>query len=294
MFTLGIVGLGLTGSAIAKHLLEQCPDCSIVMAGAGEHSSKAGKDLGVILGLPACGVEVVAAEEIPAALQRTRPQAVIDFSRPEGTIALLRHYARIGCGVVVGTTGFTDCQLQQLQRAPGTHKFGLMYAPNITRGVNVLMMIAKLAATYLPGYDIEVIERHHRRKKDAPSGTAAKIAAQLHDVRDDQGTTVHGREGLTPRAASEIGVHAVRGGGIVGVHEILFANDYDEIVITHRSESRLAFAAGAAEAAAWIAGRRGYYTVEDMIMSVEVDELLDDTPAPIPSQSSSRPVEVVA
>lgn len=283
MFTVGLVGLGLTGSAIARYLLEQRQDVRIVMAGAGPNSSKAGHDLGALVGGSPCGVSVTSAEDIPSALHRTSPQAVIDFSRPDATLALLGQYAQIGCGVVVGTTGFSESQQAQLQRAPGTQKFGLMYAPNITRGVNVLMMIAKLAAMYLPGYDIEVLERHHRRKKDAPSGTAAKIVTQLHATRGTEQTT-HGRHGTMPRQDDEIGVHAVRAGGIVGVHEVLFASEFDEIVITHRSESRLAFAAGAAEAAAWMASRRGYYTVEDMIMHQEARELVTVHPADIPAQ----------
>jgi 4-hydroxy-tetrahydrodipicolinate reductase len=278
MLNVGVIGLGLTGSAIAKYLIEHRPDMRIVLAGAGPASAKAGTDLGALLGMDHYGVTVIPAEDIPAALQAIRPHAVIDFSKPESTIALLRHYARAGCGVVVGTTGFSASQQQQLEHAAGTQKFGLMYAPNITRGVNVLMMIARLAATYLPGYDIEVIERHHRRKKDAPSGTAAKIAGQLHEVRHT-GVTHHGREGLSPRQEDEIGVHAVRGGGIVGVHEVLFAGEHDEITITHRSESRLAFAAGAAEAAEWIATRRGYYTVEDMIANTDTRELFAEMPA---------------
>jgi len=287
-----MVGLGLTGSAIARFVLENRPDIQIVMAGAGPNSSKAGKDLGTLLHLPACGVNIVTAEEIGITLEAVRPHAVIDFSRPDATMALLRSYASIGCGVVVGTTGFTPSQLTRLKRAAGTQKFGLMYAPNITRGVNVLMLLAKLAVRYLPGYDVEIIERHHRRKKDAPSGTAAKIAIQLHEHNCDAGQTVYGRQGEMPRRQQEIGVHAIRAGGIVGVHEILFAGDHDEITITHRSESRLAFAAGAAEAASWIAMRRGYYTVEDMVMCEEVRELL--TPEPIIPSHAERPTHPVA
>ncbi|MHB0936030.1 MAG: 4-hydroxy-tetrahydrodipicolinate reductase [Armatimonadota bacterium] len=289
MLTVGMVGLGLTGSAIARYLLEYRPDMRLVLAGAGPGSPKAGQDAGVLLGLPPCGVPVVAAEDLPAALRRERPQAVIDFSRPDATISLLRHYAAIRCGVVVGTTGFSETQMARLRRAPGTQKFGLIYAPNITRGVNVLMLLAKLAAHYLPGYDIEVLERHHRKKKDAPSGTAAKIAGQLDDERGEHAKIVHGRCGAQPRADGEIGVHAVRAGGIVGVHEVLFAGDHDEITIVHRSESRLAFAAGALEAAAWIAARRGYFTMEEMIMQEETRELLaasaePELPAPLPGR----------
>ncbi|MHB9023506.1 MAG: 4-hydroxy-tetrahydrodipicolinate reductase [Armatimonadota bacterium] len=276
MLTIGMVGLGLTGSAIARYLLEQRPDVRVVMAGAGPHSSKAGHDLGVVLGMDPCGVSVAAAEDIPSALRDSRPQAIIDFSQPAATVSNLRHYARIGAGVVVGTTGFTDSQYQQLKLAPGTQKFGIIYAPNITRGVNVLLFISRLAAQCLPGYDIEVIERHHRRKKDAPSGTAARIADQLQAAQEAPGITVHGREGACPRSGGEIGVHAVRAGGIIGVHEVLLAGDYDEISIVHRSESRLAFAAGAVEAAAWIAARRGFFTMEDMLMHEEAQALLAD------------------
>ena len=280
MITVGIVGLGLTGSAIARYLLDSRPDLHIVMAAAGPASAKAGQDLGTLLGCAPCAVTVIGAEDIPQTLRRIRPQAVIDFSRPEATVSLLRHYARAACGVVVGTTGFSDTQEQQLKRAAGTQKFGLIYAPNITRGVNVLMMIARLAAGYLPGYDIEVLERHHRRKKDAPSGTAAKIAGQLHQTRGST-LTIHGRQGLQPRTEQEIGVHAIRAGGIIGEHEVLFAGEYDEITITHRSESRCAFAAGAAEAAIWIARRRGFFVMEDMIANVETSELFDEEPEPL-------------
>ncbi len=282
MFTIGMVGLGLTGSAIARYLLEQRRDCPVVFAGAGPHSGKAGSDLGSLLGLSCCGVAVTPAEEIPAELQRTRPRVVLDFSRPEATLSYLRHYAQLGCGVVVGTTGFSDSQLLQLRHAPGTRRFGLMYAPNITRGVNVLMLLSRLAAQYMPGYDIEILEAHHRHKKDAPSGTAAKIARQLCEAQGQQGEIAYGRQGCVPRAGHEIGVHAVRAGGIIGVHEVIFAGDYDEITITHRSESRLAFAAGALEAAAWIADRRGYFTVEDMIMNKDVQEMLVEAPVALP------------
>ena len=291
MFTVGIIGLGLTGSSIARYILEQCPDTRIVMAGAGPHSDKAGADLGTVLHTDPIGVSIAPADAIPATLMTTRPQAVIDFSNPKATLALLHHYARLGCGVVVGTTGFSPGELDRLQRAPGTQKFGLMYAPNITRGVNVLMLLAKLASRYLPGYDIEVIERHHRRKKDAPSGTAAKIAHQLHDTLGDGGGTTYGRSGATPRDSREIGVHAVRAGGIVGVHEVLFASDHDEVTITHRSESRQAFAAGAVDAAHWIATRRGYFTVEDMIMAEELSELLTE-PLNVPLTDSPQRIAV--
>lgn len=277
MLTAGIVGLGLTGSAIARYLLDQRgDDFKIIVAAAGPDSPKAGKDLGNLLGLQPCGLPVIAAEALPDALRVRRPQVVIDFSRPDATLSLLRHYARAGCGVVVGTTGFTDNQLAQMQRSAGTQKYGLLYAPNITRGVNVLMLLTRLMVRYLPGYDVEVIERHHRRKKDAPSGTAAKIARQVREEMTHPGDIRHGREGLAPRNDGEVGVHAVRGGGIVGVHEVLFAGEQDELVIIHRSESRLAFAAGAAEAASWIVRRRGYYTMEDMIMRTELEELVAD------------------
>lgn len=290
MPTVGLVGLGLTGSVIAKYILEQRPDLQIVMAGAGPLSLKAGKDLGELLGLCPCDVIVSEAEDIPVALQRTRPQTVIDFSNAGATLSLLDSYASIGCGVIVGTTGFSKSQLSTLKHYANNQDFALMYAPNITRGVNVLMMIAKLVANYLPRYDIEVVERHHRRKKDSPSGTAAKIVAQLHEARGTD-RTLYGRHDTMPREDGEIGVHSLRAGGIVGVHEVMFASEFDEIVITHRAESRLAFAAGAVEAAEWIVSRRGYYTIEDMIRDNDPYK-----PISIPAKSlrirAHRPVAV--
>ena len=278
MLTVGLVGLGLTGSVIARFILEKRPDLRIVTAGAGPLSLKAGKDLGELVGLCPCDVIVSEAEDIPMALERARPQTVIDFSNADATLSLLDSYASIGCGVVVGTTGFSKNQLSTLQHEVNTQDFALMYAPNITRGVNVLMMIAKLVANYLPRYDIEVVERHHRRKKDSPSGTAAKIVSQLHEARGTA-RTLYGRHDKTPREDGEIGVHSLRAGGIVGVHEVMFASEFDEIVITHRAESRLAFAAGAVEAAEWIASRRGFYTIEDMIRDNDPNK-----PIPIPAK----------
>lgn len=268
MLNVGLVGLGLTGSAIARYILQERTDLRLVMAAAGPRSTKAGADLGVLQGSVPCGLSVCAAEEIPAVMASTHPDVVIDFSKPEATLSLLPHYERHGCGVVVGTTGFSDHQMGLLRRTAERKRCGLMYAPNITRGVNVLMLIAELASKYLPGYDIEVIERHHRYKKDSPSGTAAKLAVRLHDLRGSSQTR-HGREGRYERTRDEIGVHSIRAGGIVGVHEVVFASDTDELVITHRAESRTAFAQGAADAAVWMASRRGYYLVEDMITGRE-------------------------
>lgn len=262
MITVAMVGLGLTGCVVAKQLLKNSHRFELVMAAAGPHSSKAGQDLGVLLGLKPAGIAVHSAHQTIDLLKHHRPEVLIDFSRPANTLRLLRCCSATNTNMVVGTTGFSPEQIEQLQDCGPT---GLVFAPNITLGVNVLMLLARMAAKLLPGYDIEITERHHRYKRDAPSGTAARIANQMAAARE-AGYVVQGRQGLGSRKVGEVGVHSVRAGGIYGEHELLLASDTDELTITHRVIDRTAFAEGALDAAEWIMGKTGFFNVEQMLL----------------------------
>ena len=189
---------------------------------------------------------------------------LIDFTRPEGTLAHLKH-AR---AMVIGTTGFSPAQKKSIEDA--ARRIPIVMAANFAVGVNAVYKLAETAARILgDGYDVEIIEAHHRHKVDAPSGTALKIgevlAKALH--RDLGQVAKHGREGDTgERPGKQIGFHAIRGGDIVGEHTVLFAGAGERVEITVRSQSRMTYAAGAVRAAKWLRGKpAGLYDMSDVL-----------------------------
>jgi len=185
---------------------------------------------------------------------------LIDFSTPESSVMAARAAAQAGTPIVIGTTGLSPAQMDDL-RAAAT-RIPVYYARNTAHGVNALLRLLPQIAEVLAGYDIEIIEAHHRHKKDAPSGTAIAIAEAIASGlgTGDQQAYVHGRSGYAPRQQGEIGIHAVRGGGNTGEHTIIFASDQEEIRVSHRAFNRSAFAAGAIRAARDLVGQlAGWY-----------------------------------
>jgi 4-hydroxy-tetrahydrodipicolinate reductase len=188
---------------------------------------------------------------------------LVDFSAPGGSVAAALAATESRRPLVVGTTGLDDAQVALLRTTSA--RVPIWYARNMSTGVSLLQRILPEIAHILDGYDIELIEAHHRHKVDAPSGTALMLAeAILAGLRDDvEHPLVHGREGYSPRQPGEIGIHAVRGGGNAGEHTVVFASDEEEIRISHRAYNRRAFAAGAIRAAKAIHGQPpGWYGPE--------------------------------
>jgi 4-hydroxy-tetrahydrodipicolinate reductase len=195
-------------------------------------------------------------------------QVLIDFTRPEGTLAHVAACRALGIAAVVGTTGFTPAQKAEI--AAHAQHIPVVMAPNMSVGVNVVFGLLDVAARALSeGYDIEIIETHHRHKVDAPSGTALRmgevVAAALG--RDLAQCAVYGREGVTgERDSSTIGFSAIRGGDIVGDHTVLFAGTGERIEITHRAASRATYAQGSLRAARFLAGRGpGLFDMKDVL-----------------------------
>ena len=195
-------------------------------------------------------------------------QVLIDFTRPAGTLAHLAVCRELGVKAVIGTTGFTEAQNAEL--ADHARHIAIMMAPNMSVGVNVVLKLLDSAARMLSsGYDIEIIEAHHRHKVDAPSGTALKmgevVAAALG--RNLKDCAVYGREGVTgERDASTIGFATIRGGDVVGDHTVLFAGTGERIEISHKSSSRATYAQGSLRAARFLAGRaRGLFDMNDVL-----------------------------
>lgn len=195
-------------------------------------------------------------------------QALVDFTRPEATLAYLDACRNTGANIVIGTTGFDAAGKAAIEAA--AKEIGIVFAPNFSVGVNLLMKLAEDAARVLAeGYDIEIIEAHHRHKVDAPSGTALGIGqAVARAINRDLATcAIYGREGVTgERDPQTIGFATVRGGDIVGDHTLLFAGVGERVELTHKASSRATFAQGALRAAKWLQGKEpGLYDMRDVL-----------------------------
>ena len=193
---------------------------------------------------------------------------LIDFTRPEGTLAHLQICRQLGVNAVIGTTGFSEAQKAEI--ALIAKDIAIVMAPNMSVGVNVTLKLLEMAAKALStGYDIEIIEAHHRHKVDAPSGTALKMGEVIADAlgRDLKDCAVYAREGVTgERDPSSIGFATIRGGDIVGDHTVLFAGTGERIEITHKSSSRATYAQGSLRAARFLAShRQGLFDMFDVL-----------------------------
>ncbi|MCK4412850.1 MAG: 4-hydroxy-tetrahydrodipicolinate reductase [Candidatus Eisenbacteria sp.] len=189
---------------------------------------------------------------------------VIDFSVPAAAVDVVARAASADCAYVSGVTGLGEDQLAALARAAAT--IAVLHAANMSRGIGLLTRLAAEAAGGLPGYDIEIVEMHHRRKRDAPSGTALQLAAAIEQVRRGL-RRIHGRSGVTgQRDAGELGLHALRGGDVVGEHRVIFAGPGERLVLTHHAESREAFVAGVLAAVRFVVEQpAGRYTMSDVL-----------------------------
>ena len=238
-------------------------DC--VLAGALDvpSSPAIGSDATAFLGV-ASGVPITA--DLRQGLQNA--EVLIDFTRPEGTLAHLAICRELGVQAVIGTTGFTDAQKAEI--AAHAQRTAIVMAPNMSVGVNVTLKLLEMAAKALStGYDIEIIEAHHRHKVDAPSGTALKMGEVIAGAlgRDLKDCAVYAREGVTgERDPSSIGFATIRGGDIVGDHTVLFAGTGERIEITHKSSSRATYAQGSLRAARFLAAHRtGLFDMFDVL-----------------------------
>jgi 4-hydroxy-tetrahydrodipicolinate reductase len=260
---IGIAGVsGRMGQALVEATLA-APDLVLTAALDVAQSALQGADAGTRSGRTT-GVTVGA--DVDAAVARC--DVLVDFTRPGGTLAHAAACARHGTRLVAGTTGFDAAQKAAL--AGFAAKVAIVFAPNMSVGINVLAKLVELAAARLgPGFDIEIVEMHHRHKVDAPSGTAlllGEAAAAGAGVALDE-HAVYAREGVTgARKPGTIGFATLRGGDVVGEHTVVFAGAGERIELTHRATSRATFAEGALRAARYVAGRgAGLYAMADVL-----------------------------
>ncbi len=256
MTRIAVVGAaGRMGREVVRAALE---DDSFELAGGvvEPNAPELGADLGELCGWGRTGV--VATEDPP-----DDAEALIEFTKPEATVEHLSY----GRPVVIGTTGLSGEQLARVEEA--AKSVPLILAPNMSIGVNLLReVIRELSGKLGAGYDVEIVEAHHKNKADAPSGTALLLARAAAEGRgQDLGEiAVYGREGVAPRGEGEIGIHALRGGAVVGEHRLVFYGLGEEVEVIHRALSRRTFADGALRAARFAASARpGLYSMRDVL-----------------------------
>jgi 4-hydroxy-tetrahydrodipicolinate reductase len=243
--------------------VQNAPDATLAGALDVPGSPAIGTDAAAFLGATS-GVKITA--DLREGLKDA--QYVIDFTRPEGTMAHLKACRELGVKMVIGTTGFSDEQKAEINAA--SRDLAIMMSPNLAVGVNVVFkLLAQAARALKEGYDIEIIEAHHRHKIDAPSGTALKMGEIVAEGvgRDLKECAVYGREGITgERDPSTIGFATVRGGDIVGDHTVLFAGIGERIEITHKSSSRATYAQGSLRAVRFLAQQpHGLFGMDDVL-----------------------------
>jgi 4-hydroxy-tetrahydrodipicolinate reductase len=260
--------IAVAGSSgrMGRTLLEavfQAPDMRLHAALDRHDSPFLGKDAGELVGSP-CGVFIT--DQVEQALNGAH--ALIDFTRPEATMAHMEICRRLHVGMVIGTTGLSAEQKSVIAEA--AREIPIMAAPNMSVGVTLMLNLLRTAAQVLSeGYDIEIIEAHHRHKVDAPSGTALRMGEVIAQTlkRDLNQVAVYGRQGVTgERQSSTIGFATVRGGDIVGDHTALFAGTGERLEITHKASSRATFALGALRAVRFLEGKSaGLFDMRDVL-----------------------------
>lgn len=261
--TIAIAGASGRMGQMLIEAVRAADDCTLAGALDIAGSPALGLDAGAFSG-KAAGVLITS--DLHEGLKHSK--ALIDFTRPEGTLAHLQVCRELGVAAVIGTTGFTDEQKAEI--AEIAKSIPVMMAPNMSVGVNVTLKLLEMAAKALStGYDIEIVEAHHRHKVDAPSGTALKMGEVIADAlgRDLKECAVYERYGVTgERDPSSIGFATIRGGDIVGDHTVLFAGTGERIEITHKSSSRATYAQGSLRAVRYLAGRApGLYDMFDVL-----------------------------
>ena len=260
---IGIVG---AGGRMGRMLIEACLKDEQLSLGAvfdTPGSPAIGKTAGELVGMAS---DVVVTDDLAAGLKNI--DCLIDFTRPQGTLHHLELCRQAGVGIIIGTTGFEAEGKEAI--AAAAKDIPIVFAPNMAVGVNLVFKLLDTAARILnQGYDVEVVEAHHRMKIDAPSGTALRMGEVLANAleRDLKECAVYGREGVTgERDPSTIGFATIRGGDIVGDHTVMFCGLGERVEITHKASSRQPYALGSLRAARFIAGRAsGLFDMQDVL-----------------------------
>lgn len=260
----GVIGAGGRMGRMLIEAVNDNPQTTLKAAIERQGSSLVGVDAGEVAAIGHLNVQIV--DDLKAVVNDI--DVLIDFSLPDATEKNMQLCAEHNVAMVIGTTGFNEQQEQVLAKA--SEQIAIVYAGNYSTGVNLSLKLLEMAAkAFGNDADVEVIEAHHKHKIDAPSGTAYMMAEAVAEARGQnlKDVAVYGREGQTgEREAGTIGIHAIRGGEIIGDHTVMFIADGEVVEITHRARARMTFAAGAVRAATWIIQQEvGQYNMQDVL-----------------------------
>lgn len=261
---IGVIGAGGRMGRMLIEAVQANPQTTLSAAIERQGSSLVGADAGEVAAIGCLGIQIV--DDLAAVIDQI--DVLIDFSLPDATEQNMRVCAQHKVAMVIGTTGFNERQQQAL--AAASKDIAIVYAGNYSTGVNLsLKLLAMAAKAFGNDADVEVIEAHHKHKIDAPSGTAYMMAEAVAEARGQKlkEVVVYGREGQTgEREPGTIGIHAIRGGEIVGDHTVMFIADGEVVEITHRARARMTFAAGAVRATTWVVQQTaGHYNMQDVL-----------------------------
>ncbi|AGP47661.1 dihydrodipicolinate reductase [Psychrobacter sp. G] len=264
MINVGVIGAGGRMGRMLIEAIQDNPQTTLIAAIERQGSSLVGADAGEVAAVGRLDVQIV--DDLRSMINKI--DVLIDFSLPAATEQNMQVCAEHNVAMVIGTTGFNEQQEQVLAKA--SEQVAIVYAGNYSTGVNLSLKLLGMAAkAFGTDADVEVIEAHHKHKIDAPSGTAYMMAEAVAEARGQnlKDVAVYGREGQTgEREAGTIGIHAIRGGEIIGDHTVMFIADGEVVEITHRARARMTFAAGAVRAATWIVQQSaGQYNMQDVL-----------------------------
>ena len=264
VINVGVIGAGGRMGRMLIEAVNDNPQTTLKAAIERQGSSLVGADAGEVAAIGRLDVQIV--DDLTSVVDDI--DVLIDFSLPDATEKNMQLCAEHNVAMVIGTTGFNEQQEQVL--ATASEQTAIVYAGNYSTGVNLSLKLLEMAAkAFGTEADVEVIEAHHKHKIDAPSGTAYMMAEAVADARGQnlKEVAVYGREGQTgAREAGTIGIHAIRGGEIIGDHTVMFIADGEVVEITHRARARMTFAAGAVRAATWVIQQEvGQYNMQDVL-----------------------------
>lgn len=265
MIRIAIAGVaGRMGRTLVQAVAEKGAAAAVTAGTTLSEDPQSGTDIGLIAGVGA--LNVMASNNLESCVDNF--DVLIDFTSPEASLQHLAICVAHGKAVVIGTTGFTAAQKQQISDA--ATKVPVVFAPNMSAGVNISLRLLQMAARALgDDVDIEIVEAHHRHKKDAPSGTALRMGEVIAEAlgRNLDDVAVYGREGITgERDRQTIGFATIRAGDVVGDHTVIFAGNGERLEITHKASSRMTFASGAVRAAIWLGDKQaGLYSIDDVL-----------------------------
>jgi len=253
-----MIGFGRTGKKITNHIIKD-DVLDLVAVVRRPNGKNIGKPVGEVLKNKS-EAGIWPSDKLADMIKEAKPDVFIDFSNYKAVLGNIGLIASYGINIVIATTGFSDEELEKIKSYKG--EIGIVLAPNITEGINILIELARRVAKVWPESDIEIIESHFRKKKDAPSGTALKIAKALGRDKD----IILGKKEEGIKKHKEVVIHSIRAGGIIGMHEVMFVTDNQEITLKHESISRTAFADGAIKAAKWVSSKSpGLYSMKDVL-----------------------------